>query len=117
MVDFKKRRERYMQDPLPIRLGGIAANLARISSVSANPANRDAVYSMLHESKHFIEWTAAEVPCDLASELVQLQIEMAVRQSSWEKRSESEEYRVEIGQWAKRHSNIVLQRSGLVDRK
>lgn len=117
MVDFEKRRERYLKDPLPIRLGGIAANLARISSVSANPANRQAVYSMLHESKHFIEWTAAEFPWEVAAELVELQIELARRQSSWKEKSESEEHRLEIGQWAKRHSNIVLHRSGLLDRQ
>lgn len=117
MIDLKKRRERYLKDPLPIRLGGIAANLARIGTVSANPANRQAVYSMLHESKHFIEWTAAEFPPVVAAELVELQIEMAVLQSNWETESENEERRLEMGQWAKRQSHFVLQRSGLLDKQ
>jgi len=117
LVDLKKRRERYLKDSLPIRLGGIATNLARISSVSGNPLNRQAVYSMLHESKHFIEWTAAEFPSDVAAELVELQIQLAGRQSNWNEKSESEEHRQEMGQWARRHSDIVLQRSGLLDIK
>lgn len=31
-------RERYLRDPLSIRLGGIAANMARIASFSEHPA-------------------------------------------------------------------------------
>ena len=114
LIDLKKRRERYLKDPLPIRLGGIAANLARISSISVNPGNRHAVYSMLHESKHFIEWTAAECSGEVAAELVELQIQLAVRQSTWEKDVEDEQCRLEMAQWAKHYSDLVLQRSGLL---
>lgn len=117
LIDLAKRRERYLKDPLPIRMGGIAANLARIGSASANLANRAAVYGMLYESKHFIEWTAAELPHDVAAELIDLQIQLAVLQSKWETDSQSDERRLQIGQWAKHQSSLVLERSGLLDIK
>ncbi|TXT23563.1 MAG: hypothetical protein FD131_5196 [Rhodocyclaceae bacterium] len=49
-------RQRFLRDPLPIRLGGLAADLARIASFSENPANRHAVASLLEEGKYFAEW-------------------------------------------------------------
>jgi hypothetical protein len=39
MKDLSAIRVRYVRDPLPIRLGGLAADLARIASFSQNPAN------------------------------------------------------------------------------
>ena len=31
------RKERYMRDPLPVRLGNLASNLARIRSIATQP--------------------------------------------------------------------------------
>jgi|GEM_PF-2730767 len=44
-------RTRYLQDTLPIRLGGIAANLARLASFSANPQSVIAIENLLVESR------------------------------------------------------------------
>ncbi len=63
MRDVRDIKDRYLRDPIPIRLGGIAANLGRVDSFSTNSANRDAVFRLLDESKWFIEWTAAETEC------------------------------------------------------
>ena len=60
MKDWKAIRERYLYDSLPVRLGGLAANLSRIKSFASHDANRDAVESLIGESKYFIEWAAAE---------------------------------------------------------
>ena len=46
-------RERYLRDPLPIRLGNLASSLARIASCSENPKNHEVVTSVLEESKYF----------------------------------------------------------------
>lgn len=104
-----------MRDPLPIRLGGLAANLARIGSTASNPANREAVLSMLYESKYFIEWTAAEFGADIAGELAELQIEIAMRESRWKTESAVETSRAEFGAWAKDRSRMVLDHSGLLN--
>lgn len=77
MKDWTPIRDRYLKDNLPIRLGGLAANLSRIKSFSLHQTNRDAVEGLLTESKFFIEWTAGETEIEVAAELVELQILLA----------------------------------------
>jgi hypothetical protein len=60
MRNIEVIKTRYLLDNLSVRLGGIAANLARIASFSSNPANWEAVQSMLEESEFFIEWTVPD---------------------------------------------------------
>jgi len=76
-------KNRYLKDDLSVRLGGIASNLARIASCSLNPANCEAVVSMLEESKFFIEWTAPDTSNDIKAFLVELQIQLAFWQLVW----------------------------------
>ena len=83
MRDCAAIRERYLRDPLPIRLAGLAANLSRIKSFAAHEGGREAVGSLLEESKFFIEWTGAEAESENAAELVELQIQLARWQHYW----------------------------------
>lgn len=85
MKDWTAIRERYLRDSLPVRLGGLAANLSRIKSFATQNAGRDAVESMLDESKHFIEWTAAKTEIQTAAQLGELQVQMARWQLTWTK--------------------------------
>ena len=110
MIDLESKKERYLRDPLPMRLGGLAANLARIGTVSINPANKTAVADMLRESKYFIEWTAIEFAPDIASELIDLQRELAKRHRNWHRDADDENHRNEISSWAKRKSQLVFER-------
>jgi hypothetical protein len=80
MNDWTQIQERYMRDDLPVRLDGLAVNLSRIKSFSANDSGKDAVESLIDESKMFIEWTAAQAEIDIAEKLVQLQIQLALWQ-------------------------------------
>ena len=82
-MDLTAIRERYLRDALPVRLGGIAANLARITSFSRNDASREIVESMINESKLFIEWAAPEMDVATAAVLVELQIQLARWQRCW----------------------------------
>ena len=83
MKDRSAIQERYLRDTLPVRLGGLAANLSRIRSFAAHEANRDAVESLIDESKYFIEWTAAEAEVEVSAELVGLQVQLACWQCLW----------------------------------
>ena len=47
MTNREMRRERYLRDALPVRLGGLAANLRRVSSFAQHAANREAIESLL----------------------------------------------------------------------
>ena len=108
-------RERYMKDVLPIRLGGLAANLARISSFSQNPRNFAAIETMITESEHFIEWLAPDAPVDTLAPLAELQIDLA----RWARRLASvpgdPEVRMELAIFARTWSDRVLAMSGLMD--
>lgn len=108
-------RERYLRDDVATRLGGIAANLARVSSFSRNPANKDAVNSLLDESKYFIEWTAGEAISDTAAELVEMQVQIARWQYRWDMIWEDPTSRMTVAQQAQMWSDRLLEASGLLE--
>jgi hypothetical protein len=114
MKDWQRIQERYLQDALPVRLGGLAANLSRVKSFAQQDANEAAVASLLEESKWFIEWTAPEAEISTAAELVELQIQLAVWGQTWDQiwsDSSRRQAMVHISsQWAQR----VLELSGLL---
>jgi hypothetical protein len=114
MKNFERRRSRYLQDAIPIRLGGLAANLARIASFSKHPGHQEAVADILVESKWFIEWTAAELEVPKAAELVGLQLKLA--QWNWDSRQNwhDENWRNRLADNARRWSQYILEMSGLL---
>jgi len=83
MNDWSSRRERYLRDALPIRLGGLAANLARVKSFSDHPDHREVVESLIDESKFFIEWAAPDADLLVQAALVELQVQLACWQHAW----------------------------------
>ncbi len=114
MRDWTIIRERYLRDGLPTRLGGLSANLSRIKSFAAHGGGREAVESLLDESKHFIEWTAAEAGSELAAELVELQVQLARWQHNWGRIWSNREQRQEVAEHATVWSKRVLEMSGLL---
>jgi hypothetical protein len=109
-------QERYLRDPLPMRLGGLAANLARVESFSNHTEHREVVERLLDESKYFIEWTAPDADLNLQVELVEIQRQLAQWQCGWQdiwadpvKRAAAAS---QAGAWSKR----VLEKSGLLSR-
>lgn len=114
MRDWTAIRERYLRDKLPTRLGGLAANLARIRSFSDHPDHRAAVESLLEESKFFIEWTAADAEVNMAAELVELQVQLARWQRNWASIWADAVQRMQVAEQAHRWSKRVLEMSGLL---
>jgi hypothetical protein len=114
MKDWIAIRERYLRDKLPIRLGGLAANLSRIKSFASHAANREAVESLLEESKFFIEWTAPEAAIDIAAELVELQIQLAWWQRRWANIWDDPALRQEVAEQSSTWSKRLLALSGLL---
>ena len=114
MKDWTAIRERYMRDELPIRLGGLAANLSRIKSFSANEVSGDAVASLIDESKMFIEWTAAQAEINTAEKLVELQIQLARWQLQWHSIWSDSSRRVQVAEQSSAWSKEVLELSGLL---
>lgn len=114
MRDWKAFRERYLRDELPVRLGGLAANLARVKSFSDHPDHGDVVKSLLEESKFFIEWTVADAGPDAQAELVDLQVQLARWQHAWDSIWGDAARRAAVAEEAGAWSERLLEMSGLL---
>ena len=114
MTDRTEVRERYLRDELPVRLGGLAANLARVGSFSQNPAHRDVVERLVEESKFFIEWAAPDAELGVQAELVELQIVLARWQHTWPGLWADPVRRGAVADQARAWSRRVLEMSGLL---
>jgi hypothetical protein len=101
-------KERYLQDGLRTRLGGLASNLARIASCSSDPDDWEAVQSMLEESKLFIEWTAPLAPVSVQGHLAKLQIDLALWHRIWPEVHTDPEEREKLAQLARSESFSIL---------
>ena len=117
MNNIEERRGRYMQDGVPTRIGGIAANMARVGSISAWPDTKVVAFDLFEESKYFIEWTAAEADNETTGTLVDLQLQLSVWQLQLDTLWQDEQLRAELGRRAKEYSNDLIQRSGLLSEK
>lgn len=116
MNNSSERKNRYLRDSLPVRLGGLAANLARVKSFSTNADNAAAVFDLFEESKFFIEWTAADAEIKTAENLVELQLQIAVWQRNWKLIWPDEIRRNEMAGSSLAWSNRVILSSGLLDK-
>jgi len=103
-------RQRFLRDPLPKRLGSLAADLARISSFAENPKNRQAVTSLLEEGKHFAEWAAPDAPLETQVVLADIQLALAVWEREWLRGKPVPTMRAD----AERKSEALLILAGLV---
>jgi len=103
-----------MVDSVPVRLGGLAANMARIASFTSRGASLEAILSLFQESKYFIEWTAPEVDPEFGSELADMQVALAIWQRIWPEARSNASLRALLSIQARSWSNSVLQQSGLL---
>jgi hypothetical protein len=97
-------QERFLADALPVRLLGLAADLSRVASSARRATGAEAVAAMLEESQHLIEWTALEAPAEVAEELVNLQVLLALWRRAWPEAQHNQLQRsllaVQAKQWA-----------------
>ncbi len=115
MTKLDKLRLRYLREPVPVRLGGLAANLARVASFSKHHDHQDVVASILHESKWFIEWTAPELDIQKSAELVKLQIQLALWGLQSPNNWNDENWRLTLATKSKQWSQFILENSGLLN--
>jgi hypothetical protein len=99
---------------LPVRLGGLAANLARIKSFSDHPDHHNVIESLLNESKFLIEWTAPDAGLDTQVALVELQLQLARWQRAWAEIWTDPVRRATVAEQAGVWSERVLEMSGLL---
>ncbi len=114
MINKEKLRERFLHDPLPRRLGGLAATFGRISSSARKSTDPNIVSNLLDEAKHLIEWTAADTTPETAAELVQIQTMITLWQNAWMEASQNPHQRLLLSVQAKNWSDKAVDFSGLV---
>lgn len=113
MSNKEKLRQRFLRDPLPLRLGGLAATLGRISSSARESSDPASVFRLLEEAKYLIEWTAADTEPEIAAELVSIQTQINLWLRAWEKTNQLKEQRTLLSVQAKHWSDRTLDFSGL----
>lgn len=97
-----------------MRLGGLAANLARIASFSNHDGHRSVVRDLIVESEHFIEWTTFDAELDVQEKLVMLQRQLARWHIQVERRWDDSRGRQEMAESVKKSSKEILEISGLL---
>jgi hypothetical protein len=115
MKNLDSKRARYLRDPLPIRLGGLAANLARIASLARHDISNAAIEAMFEESLYFVEWTAADAEPEVAAELVDIQLMIGLWRRVWPEVQANKAQRTLLSVQAKKWADHVLDYSGLLD--
>jgi hypothetical protein len=111
--EIDRLRERFLRDPLPRRLGGIAATLGRISSSAIRSNDPNATADLLDEVTHLIEWTAADAEPE-AAELVRIQLMITLWLGVWEEASHSPKQRIVLSVQAKEWSDRAIDLSGMI---
>lgn len=114
MKDQTVIKQRYMRDSLPVRLGGLATNLARVKSFSDHADHSQVVESLLDESKFFIEWTAPDAELAVQAQLAELHIQLAQWQHRWSEIWKDPALRANVAEAAQVWSTKVLEMSGLL---
>lgn len=115
MINRERKRERFLRDPLPVRLAGLASDLGRVASSARHIAGSESVAQMLEESQYYIEWTAGEAKPEIAVELVDIQRMIALWRKAWPEAQHSLTLRTLLSVQAKKWSDVVLGFSGLSD--
>ena len=112
MKNLERIKARYLKDPWPTRLAGLAADLSRVSSSARHATGSESVAQMLEESQYFIEWTAAELDPDVAGELVNIQVLIALWRRAWPETQHNPQQRTILSVQAKVWADQILGLAG-----
>ena len=114
MIHKERKRERFLRDPLPVRLVGLASDLARVASSARHESGAESVAAMLEESQYYIEWTAAEAEPEIAAELVDIQLMIGLWRKAWSEAQHNRTQRTLLSVQAKKWSDQILGYSGFM---
>lgn len=115
MKNLEAIRTRYLQQDKARRIGGLAANLARVASFSDKPSNFKAVETLIEESKFLIEWIAPECSLEVQTKLSELQIQLSLWHLKFPEINLNPESLKNLITQASDWSKELLKMSGLVE--
>src|SRR5712692_9139832 len=111
------RRQRYLHQDISTRLGGLAADLARIVSFAGFEDDK-AVASFIEESRAFIEWSAPDLlpsRVEDAARLVDIQRGLTRWSWNWNQAQSDPHKRETLSNDAKQWSDEVLKMAVLLE--
>jgi hypothetical protein len=114
ITGIEQRREKYLRQPMPRRLGNLASNLNRIATYSNGSFSKENIFDLIRESQYFAEWTAADAPLELKLNLVEMQRQLARWKIHWDDTWENQSKKTQMQQEAKRWSDRLIEHSGLL---
>ena len=109
MTDRTRLRERYLRDNWTRQVGNLASTLARLSSRASDARHDPMVADLLHEGTLLMEWSAPNVPPDLAVDLATMQRELLLWRRIWP----NDAVRSLLAFRARAMSDRLLEASGL----
>jgi len=115
MKNLEAIRTRYLQQDSARRIGGLAANLARVASFADNQNNFKAVETVIEESKFLIEWIAPDYPIETQTKLIELQIQLSLWHLKFSEISQKPESLKKMITQASVWSKELLKLSGLME--
>ncbi len=111
MISIGELKERFSKDPVPVRLGGIASDLARLAGlVRSNANNPSSIENVLMELKLFTEWVAKDINLSAQETVLSLQRNLA----DWSLYGFENAQSNDIEKQAQNWSNTILDISGLL---
>lgn len=116
MKDYAPLLERYRRQPLPVRLGNLASNMARIRTMALDERTVADGATVVEESRHFADTLIADTEPAVGEELLRLRDLLDHWLAAWPGLVHVGEGRTEITEAAARWSNLLIDRSGLAKR-
>ncbi len=108
-------RERFLREPIPTRLGELAAVLAHFASFSGTHAGYTEVFvRLLDEPLCYTEWTMPELDSQLQAELSEIQACLTEWQCKWESINANDLQKRMVIRQAREWSELLLKASGLL---
>jgi hypothetical protein len=111
------KKQRFLEDTTPVRLGRLAAHLSSVRLYAIFQGNRDTVESLLEETWRFAEWAASDAGPGLRNELNALQLTLdswhAVISKTWSNQIRRMGMAREAGLWSRK----IIEMSGLLKRQ
>lgn len=116
MKDYAQLLERYRRQPLPMRLGNLASNLARIRTMALDERTVAEGAKVVEESRHFADTLIADTNPFLSGEMVNLRDLLDEWLAAWPRLVQPGEKLTEITAAAAQWSALLIERSGLAKR-
>jgi hypothetical protein len=108
-------KERYLKETVPMRLGHLASDLARIASLLEMRVGPETVRTVIKEGLCFVEWTAGDVDEETRSALIEIQRSLLKIDKDLGFFAGQSQRKIEVREWLRATSGNLLQKAGFLN--